>query len=91
MSRPIATCDECASDYYADASPMDALCPECAHLLYGYPGCDHVLVDGRCARCRWNGATSPYLRSRTDKGEPPPPPAPRLPPGADHPPDSSDT
>jgi predicted nucleic acid-binding Zn-ribbon protein len=40
----ITTCDECGSRYFAEASRMTALCPECAHHLYGYENCDHAFV-----------------------------------------------
>ena len=30
---------------------MMGLCPECAHILYGYPNCDHHFQDGRCVNC----------------------------------------
>ena len=30
------------------SSQMMGLCPECAHILYGYPNCDHHFQDGRC-------------------------------------------
>ncbi len=60
------TCDECKSTYYADTSKMSALCPECAHALYGYPNCEHSfeLADGseRCTWCGWNGRRSRYVR-----------------------------
>jgi hypothetical protein len=42
---------------------MDALCPECAHHLYGYPNCDHAFVNDGCSRCGWDGSRSRYIRS----------------------------
>jgi hypothetical protein len=57
-------CDECGSSYFAKTSSMIALCPECAHLLYGYPNCDHSFVDERCSRCGWDGSRSSYLRTK---------------------------
>ena len=32
-----AICDECGSEFLRASSKMMALCPECAHVLYGYP------------------------------------------------------
>jgi len=61
-SRPTRTCDECGSAYFADASAMAALCPECAHHLYGYDPCEHDFIGGRCARCGWDGSRSPFVR-----------------------------
>jgi len=55
-------CDECGSDYFAATSQMSQLCPECAHLLYGYPPCAHEFSQGRCVSCGWNGSVSAYLR-----------------------------
>ena len=55
-------CDECGSDYFAAASQMAQLCPECAHWLYGYPRCQHLFASGRCSRCGWDGSVSAYLR-----------------------------
>ena len=57
-------CDECGSRYIADRSAMASLCPECAHRLYGYPPCPHVMVEGRCADCGWDGSVSDYLAGR---------------------------
>ena len=54
-------CDECGSTYFVGTSQMASLCPECAHWLYGYPNCDHVMVAGRCTRCHWNGKSSDYV------------------------------
>ena len=58
----IHQCDECESSYVAATSRMSALCPECSHILYGYPNCEHAFVDGRCTKCGWNGARSAYIR-----------------------------
>lgn len=41
---------------------MSELCPECAHLLYGYPNCSHVWTEGRCTACGWDGSQSAYIR-----------------------------
>ncbi|TWT91791.1 hypothetical protein Pla108_42010 [Botrimarina colliarenosi] len=56
-------CDECGSEYRAETSSMDQLCPECAHRLYSYPNCEHDFVDGRCRTCGWDGSESDYLKS----------------------------
>ena len=37
-------CDECKTEYFAHSSLMKGLCPECAHILYGYDRCDHQLA-----------------------------------------------
>ena len=61
LARPTKTCDECGSRYFADTSQMAALCPECAHYLYGYPTCPHVLENGRCLRCYWDGSSTSFI------------------------------
>lgn len=64
-------CDECGSLYYANASEMDSLCPECAHHLHGYANCDHEMVDGRCRKCYWDGSVSAFIaKLKADHGEP---------------------
>jgi hypothetical protein len=60
----VRSCDECESHYFAVTSYMDKLCPECASLLYDYPNCEHVFVDGRCEICAWDGSRSEFLRTR---------------------------
>jgi predicted RNA-binding Zn-ribbon protein involved in translation (DUF1610 family) len=65
-ARDVRECDECRSDYFAGSSQMAALCPECAHLLYGYPPCAHSFDHGRCTACGWDGSRSDYLRHRSD-------------------------
>jgi len=55
------TCDECGSTYVAAASRMESLCPECAHWLYGYPACNHEMLNGHCSRCGWDGSHSVYV------------------------------
>lgn len=45
------------------SSNMMALCPECAHYLYGYPNCCHRFENGRCVYCHWNGSESAYIKS----------------------------
>ena len=67
-------CEECGSAYRAGASAMAALCPECAHHLYGYPACAHRMVAGRCEVCGWDGAVSDYvagIKRLHDRGSPP--------------------
>jgi len=56
-------CDECGSSYFASKSRMAALCPECAHYLYGYPNCRHEFSDGRCVLCHWDGSASDYVKT----------------------------
>lgn len=55
-------CNECGSEFLKECSKMLALCPECAHILYGYPNCDHVFKNGICIHCRWNGSRSDYIK-----------------------------
>ena len=62
-------CDECGSTYRAQNSQVSALCPECAHQLYGYPPCPHRFAAGRCEICGWDGSVSPYLLSLIGKGK----------------------
>jgi predicted RNA-binding Zn-ribbon protein involved in translation (DUF1610 family) len=56
-------CDECGSNYLASTSRMESLCPQCAHILYGYENCAHVFNDGICSKCHWNGALSIFIKS----------------------------
>ena len=55
-------CTECESEFLRSASAMDSLCPECAHVIFGYPKCDHVFKGGRCIKCRWDGSESEYIK-----------------------------
>ncbi len=55
-------CDECGSEFVRATSAMTNLCPECAHILYGYPNCNHVFKNGRCIYCYWNGQKSDYIK-----------------------------
>ncbi len=57
------TCDECGSNFFAPASNMDGLCPECEHWMYGYHNCDHSIVGVSCEKCGWDGSVSDYVRS----------------------------
>ena len=63
-TQKLSVCNECGSTYYADTSPMRSLCPECAHILYGYPSCDHIFVNKRCQKCYWDGSHSAYTNLR---------------------------
>lgn len=69
MNAPINICDECESEYYAQASKMQSLCPECAHLLYGYEKCEHKFRDGKCVYCGWDGGKSEFLASLRKQNE----------------------
>ena len=60
--KELAVCGECGSLFFKDSSPMEALCPECAHALYGYPNCYHVFQNGRCIYCYWDGSESEYVK-----------------------------
>ena len=53
-NRATKACNECGSQFFPESSCMDALCPECAHILYGYPACAHTFADGRCSKCHWD-------------------------------------
>lgn len=55
-------CDECKSPFFAPASMMSGLCPECAHHLYGYRNCDHTFSQNTCCKCGWDGSTSDFIR-----------------------------
>lgn len=68
-TREERTCDECGSCYFADASAMAGLCPECAHRLYGYPACTHEFHHGRCHHCGWDGSCSPLWTIDTGNDE----------------------
>ena len=55
-------CNECGSRFLKSSSKMEALCPECAHVLYGYPNCNHAFENGRCIHCYWDGSRSTYIK-----------------------------
>ena len=57
-----AICDECGSEFLKSSSEMMTLCPECAHILYGFLNCSHVFKNGRCIHCRWDGSRSEYIK-----------------------------
>ncbi|MBQ2988342.1 MAG: hypothetical protein IJD59_04480 [Clostridia bacterium] len=59
--NPIAKCNECGSPYLAARSKMASLCPECAHILYGYENCPHEFKNGKCTLCLWDGSRSAYI------------------------------
>ncbi len=61
--KELALCDECGSLFFKGSSKMMGLCPECAHVLYGYPNCDHHFQNGRCVNCYWDGSESAYIKS----------------------------
>jgi predicted RNA-binding Zn-ribbon protein involved in translation (DUF1610 family) len=61
-NRTTRICDECESAFFSDASRMNGLCPQCAHVLYGYPVCEHIFDNGRCVKCGWDGSASAYIR-----------------------------
>jgi hypothetical protein len=65
--KTVNTCDECNSLYFAVASDMDSLCPECAHLLYGYEPCAHTFEGGRCTKCHWDGSVSAFCQTLKDQ------------------------
>ena len=66
--KELAVCDECGSLFFKSSSQMMGLCPECAHVLYGYPNCPHHFQNGRCVNCYWDGSKSEYIKKH-DKQE----------------------
>ena len=62
----IKICSECGSGFRAAASKMSGLCPECAHVLYGYENCAHVFENGRCVKCLWDGSRTPFTENRKE-------------------------
>ncbi|MBE6665704.1 MAG: hypothetical protein E7603_05740 [Ruminococcaceae bacterium] len=67
--KDTAVCDECGSEYLASKSKMASLCPECAHVLYGYENCNHVFEDGKCTLCLWDGSVSEYIKGLKNSDE----------------------
>ncbi len=61
-SNKFNICVECGSEYLISKSKMKELCPECAHILYGYENCKHSFENGRCTICFWNGQQSDYIK-----------------------------
>ena len=70
MEKEIAKCEECGSEYFAGSSLMKSICPECAHVLYGYTNCAHVFENGRCILCYWDGRRSKFTEKLTKTEEP---------------------
>ncbi len=62
MKKEDRVCEECGSLFLQSSSPMKALCPECAHHLYGFPNCQHQFQNGRCIHCHWDGRKSEFLK-----------------------------
>ena len=69
LNKNVKMCDECGSEYLASTSKMASLCPECAHVLYGYDNCDHVFKDGKCILCLWDGSRSDYINKLLKNSE----------------------
>ena len=67
--KELALCDECGSLFFKGSSKMMGLCPECAHVLYGYPNCDHYFQNGRCVHCYWDGSKSVYIKKQNQQEE----------------------
>ena len=63
MNTDRGICDECGSEFLLSSSKMKALCPECAHILYGYENCGHVFKNGRCEKCLWDGSKSHFTKN----------------------------
>lgn len=57
-----SVCDECGSKFIKAKSKMMSLCPECAHILFGYENCNHQFKDGKCELCHWDGSRSDYIK-----------------------------
>jgi RNase P subunit RPR2 len=69
---PRPRCDECGSPFTQGTAAIDRLCAECAHLLYGYPACQHDLDStGSCSRCGWDQSRSQYTASLARSGSDP--------------------
>lgn len=64
------TCVECGSAYKRSSSPMQELCPNCAHHLYGYENCVHQMQDGACIHCGWQGKVSDFIISLINSNGP---------------------
>ena len=67
MHGTVLQCDECGSGYLPASSQMSNLCPECAHVLYGYPACRHTFENERCSTCGWDGSRSAFTASVAEK------------------------
>lgn len=67
-TRATTQCDECGSPFFKDSSTMMGLCPECAHVLYGYPPCVHSFDDvGICTRCGWDPKPTKWTIATTSR------------------------
>ncbi len=65
LENELSICDECGSAFLKASSKMVSLCPECAHILYGYSNCKHVFRNGKCMYCYWNGSKSELVKRYT--------------------------
>lgn len=65
----VSRCEECGSLNLTSASRMAQLCPECAHVLYGYVNCAHRFVGGVCSKCLWDGSRSAYIAALLEQQE----------------------
>ena len=54
--RVLGVCDECGSEFIISISKMKSLCPNCAHMIYGYANCKHSFQNGKCV-CVFGTAT----------------------------------
>ena len=64
-----SVCDECGSKFIKAKSKMMSLCPECAHILYGYENCNHQFKDGKCELCHWDGSRSDYIKKLVENNK----------------------
>lgn len=69
VGKEKGVCGECGSEFLRTASKMEGLCPECAHILYGYEGCGHVFEGGKCVKCLWDGSVSEYAAGLKNGGD----------------------
>ena len=65
----ILQCDECGSKFILAKSKMMSLCPECAHILFGYENCNHQFKDGKCELCHWDGSRSDYIKKLVENNK----------------------
>lgn len=66
-NEKIAICKECGSKFRKSTSKMKELCPECAFVLYDYENCKHIIKNGKCIKCLWDGSRSDYIKSKCAK------------------------
>ena len=64
-----SVCDECGSKFIKAKSKMMSLCPECAHILYGYENCNHQFKNGKCELCHWDGSRSDYIKKLVENNK----------------------